>query len=115
MSIIQRLEQLERARQAQEARRIAALGRLLGALSPEEAIVGWLDVWTGICVVEAADYPQKGRLSAPRGTHDADDLAPVTSKVIPARAGQGSPSPLNVFRIPTTESTGSSIIPSPPS
>ena len=38
MSIIQRLEQLEEARQAQEARRIAALGRLLGSLAPEEAM-----------------------------------------------------------------------------
>ncbi len=37
MTIIQRLEQLEKARQAQEAQRIAALGRLLEHLAPEEA------------------------------------------------------------------------------
>ncbi|MEE8392122.1 MAG: hypothetical protein V3S14_15185 [Anaerolineae bacterium] len=36
MSIIQRLEQLEKARQAQEVKRIAALGRLLRSLTPEE-------------------------------------------------------------------------------
>ena len=38
MGIIQRLEQLEKARQAQEAQRIAALERLLGLLTPEEAM-----------------------------------------------------------------------------
>ena len=39
MSIIQRLEQLEKARQAQAAKRIAAIGRLLKSLAPEEAMV----------------------------------------------------------------------------
>ena len=38
MSIVQRLEQLEKARQAQESRRIAALGRLLRSLTPEEEL-----------------------------------------------------------------------------
>ena len=38
MCIIQRLEQLEKARQAQEAKRIAAFGRLLRSLTPEETM-----------------------------------------------------------------------------
>jgi hypothetical protein len=38
LSIIQRLEQLEKARQVQETQRIAALDRLLEALTPEEAM-----------------------------------------------------------------------------
>ena len=38
MSIIQQLEQRERIRHAQEAKRIAALGRLLKFLAPEEAL-----------------------------------------------------------------------------
>ena len=39
MNIIQQLEQLEKARQAHESQRIAALGRLLGSLTPEEAMM----------------------------------------------------------------------------
>ncbi len=38
MSIIQQLEQREKIRQVQEAKRIAALGRLLRLLTPEEAL-----------------------------------------------------------------------------
>ena len=38
MSIIQRLEQLEKARQVQEAKRIAAFGRLLKSLTPKEIV-----------------------------------------------------------------------------
>lgn len=38
MNIIQRLEQLEKARQTQETQRIAALDRLLNSLTPEEAM-----------------------------------------------------------------------------
>jgi hypothetical protein len=38
LSIIQRLEQLEKARQDQEAKRIVAFGRLLKSLAPEEAM-----------------------------------------------------------------------------
>ena len=37
ISIVQRLKQLEQARQAREAQRIAAFGRLLTHLAPEEA------------------------------------------------------------------------------
>jgi hypothetical protein len=36
--IIQRLEQLERARQAREAKRITAFGRLLKSLTPDEVM-----------------------------------------------------------------------------
>jgi hypothetical protein len=38
LNIIQRLEQLEKARQVQETQRIAALGRLLNSLTSEEAM-----------------------------------------------------------------------------
>jgi hypothetical protein len=39
LGIKRRLEQLEAARQARQARRIAALDRLLGSLPPEEAVI----------------------------------------------------------------------------
>ena len=39
LNIIEQLEQLEKARQAHESQRIAALGRLLESLAPEEAMV----------------------------------------------------------------------------
>ncbi len=38
MSIIQQLKQLEKVRRVQEAKRIAAIGRLLRFLTPEEAL-----------------------------------------------------------------------------